>query len=670
VKMIKGLVAALLCWGACLGAQAQQAPLFEEIRTVSSVATPVQSAEFTVATAGPHDITLTDLGASLAPAAPVASIQLAVMRGATIAATLTAAGTTQVNLPAGTYIIRVAGQPGPNAGSGLFSVSVRAMGAAQPLFSFNDALSEIPPLVPSHVRLIQDGVTLPAGDYVAELVDLAFPQALTFSSVIVTSGASEVALLNLPASPGDHAAFTAGSSGGTFSIFALGDSPAATNAGLFMIRVRDTNTNTIKFARLLSVGRVTSLGSKSGMTVGSYTLVAADLAFPAALTQSGALVANASNVAQPVEAARLGAPGSLAFNVANAGTYEVFGLAVPGTTPGGGAQAVEIHQASSTVFSAVQTAGGDVASGTPVFAFPIDIVNAGSYTATVTDMQFPAVLAAVSLALSQGAVVVQRADVPGSINGSLVAGRSYVLVAAKPASGSGTLQQSGGLFGIQMAPTDPGTGSPLLQTTQGVGGVFSARRFVIPSTADYRFTLDDVGFPAPFTELAAAVTRGTERLGLIYGEGSFDVLQATPGDYVVNFIVRPDVTLKSGTYYLSAGIKPPLPTVTLSSSPVSPALGGTVMFTWSTQNAASCVASNAWTGSRPVSGTEQSPAINASSTFALTCTGTGGSATASLTVTPASAQDPNSSGGGGALGLLGLLGLGGMMLRKGRIGRA
>ncbi len=117
------------------------------------------------------------------------------------------------------------------------------------------------------------------------------------------------------------------------------------------------------------------------------------------------------------------------------------------------------------------------------------------------------------------------------------------------------------------------------------------------------------------------MTRGTERLGLIYGEGSFDVLQATPGDYVVNFIVRPDATLKAGTYYLSAGIKPPLPTVTLTASPVSPAAGATVSLTWSTQNATSCIASNAWSGTRQISGTEQSAAINAASTFTLTCTG-------------------------------------------------
>ncbi len=143
----------------------------------------------------------------------------------------------------------------------------------------------------------------------------------------------------------------------------------------------------------------------------------------------------------------------------------------------------------------------------------------------------------------------------------------------------------------------------------------------MPTTGDYRFTLDDIGFPALFSEMAAVVTRGSERLGLIYGEGSFDVLQAVPGNYVVSFIARPDATVKAGTYFLSAAIKPPVPAVSLSSSPVSPVQGGAVDIAWTTQDATSCVASNSWTGSRAISGTEHTAAINSASTFTLTCTG-------------------------------------------------
>ncbi len=226
--MIKRLVALVACL-ASLAVQAQ-APLFEEIRTVSSVATPVQSAEFTVVNAGMHDITLTDLGATLTPAAPVTAIQLAVMRGPVIAGTMTAVGTTQVNSPPEPTSSGSRDSPAPMPVGPVFGIGARR-GVRRSRYSASMMhFPRFPPLVPGHVRLIQDGVTLPAGSYVAELVDLAFPQALSFSSVIVTSGANAVALLDQPAMPGDNASFTIGSSG-PVSIFALGDSPAATNAG-------------------------------------------------------------------------------------------------------------------------------------------------------------------------------------------------------------------------------------------------------------------------------------------------------------------------------------------------------------------------------------------------------------------------------------------------------
>jgi hypothetical protein len=447
----KGLVA-ILSWICCITASAQQAPLFEEIRTVSSVAVPVQSDQFTIATGGQHVIALTDLGAQLTPAAPATSMQLAVMRGAEVVTTLTAPGTKQLDLPAGNYVIRVAGQPGPNAGSGLFGASVRAVGATQPVFSFNNALSENAPLVPANVRLYQGSATLPAGTYAVDLVDLAFPQALGSASVIITSGAVVAAIRNLPALPADVATFST-SVTGTFPIFALGDSPAATNAGLFMVRIRDTVANTVVFSQLLPVGRVASLGGTVNLAVGQHSLVAGDLAFPAALSQVGALVTRGLNVGQPVEVARVSVSGTPTnFNVAANGAHEVFGLAVPTANAGGGAMGVEVRAGSSVLHSVVRTVGGDTVSGTPVFAFPVDIGNADSYTTTITDMQFPATLSTVNAAMVRGTTVVARRDQAGSFSGTLGIGRAYILVAAKPATGTGSLQQAGGLVGIQLTP--------------------------------------------------------------------------------------------------------------------------------------------------------------------------------------------------------------------------
>ena len=64
--------------------------------------------------------------------------------------------------------------------------------------------------------------------------------------------------------------------------------------------------------------------------------------------------------------------------------------------------------------------------------------------------------------------------------------------------------------------------------------------------------------------------------------------------------------------------------------------GGVSSLTWTSENATSCVASGAWSGTKSVSGTQSTGAISTNSTYVLTCTGLGGKASQSTTVTVAS----------------------------------
>jgi lysophospholipase L1-like esterase len=77
----------------------------------------------------------------------------------------------------------------------------------------------------------------------------------------------------------------------------------------------------------------------------------------------------------------------------------------------------------------------------------------------------------------------------------------------------------------------------------------------------------------------------------------------------------------------------PMPTATLTANPTSVAPNGTTALSWTSTDATSCTASNGWTGSRPASGTETSAALTDKTTFALACTGPGGTANASVDVT-------------------------------------
>jgi hypothetical protein len=75
----------------------------------------------------------------------------------------------------------------------------------------------------------------------------------------------------------------------------------------------------------------------------------------------------------------------------------------------------------------------------------------------------------------------------------------------------------------------------------------------------------------------------------------------------------------------------PVPTVDLSASLNPVPLGQNSTLTWSSQNASSCNASGAWSGSQLTSGSQTiSQSAAGTYTYTLTCSGTGGSGSASL----------------------------------------
>ena len=94
-----------------------QTSLLDEVHTVATVNTgvPIEH-DFQVSAAGNYHVLLTDLGALFTPAAPLASVKLAITSGDMIVGTpLVGAGTLQFSAPAaGTYRLHVIGMPGSN----------------------------------------------------------------------------------------------------------------------------------------------------------------------------------------------------------------------------------------------------------------------------------------------------------------------------------------------------------------------------------------------------------------------------------------------------------------------------------------------------------------------------------------------------------------------------
>src|SRR5688572_22285884 len=81
------------------------------------------------------------------------------------------------------------------------------------------------------------------------------------------------------------------------------------------------------------------------------------------------------------------------------------------------------------------------------------------------------------------------------------------------------------------------------------------------------------------------------------------------------------------------GSNTPAPTVQLQAEPANIISGGTAALTWSSTDADSCAASGGWSGTRPVSGSEDVGPLTTSTTYSLQCNGQGGSDSASATVT-------------------------------------
>jgi hypothetical protein len=94
----------------------------------------------------------------------------------------------------------------------------------------------------------------------------------------------------------------------------------------------------------------------------------------------------------------------------------------------------------------------------------------------------------------------------------------------------------------------------------------------------------------------------------------------------------------SGTAAVVVSTPPPSPSTSLTLAPASITTAQTSVLSWSSANASGCTASGAWSGAKATSGAVTvAPSTAGSYTYSLTCSGDGGSASASaaLSVTPA-----------------------------------
>ena len=605
-----------------------------EVHTLaaSTIAVPVEHS-FAISNTGTYHVKLTDLGAALQPPstpAPLASVAMQITSGASVVGPsggLSGAGTLDFNAAAaGTYTLHVVGTPGSQPGSGPIAIQVTDNTGAV-IETYSDTLTLPSGNLPNgEVGLDEGGITVPAtGTYQLSLNDLKLPQALTTVTVALFQEGGAL-LAALPDSSNAYTTSVSLQAGVNYHVIAIGVPNSTNSSGLFSVTLGTASAAPV-YARTLPLGSTAHVGSPA-LTAGSDSFVVADLSFPAALTQiNAALMLNGQPVVQ------LSAAGSQSFT-ATAATYQIY--AYGAAAANGGSYVAQVTAGGTNVFSSAQ-AVTSVGSTLGAFTYNATIPTAGPYLASVTDFQFPAVFSSLGMEVVQGsAALATPMTSAGSQTVNAAAGPISVLVFAQPHTGAG-------LFGVQLGAS--GSPNPLIDSTQAVGATFTEWDLTISTAGNIQVSVDDLAWPAAFTNLDVVVTQGNNQVGSVFGKGKF-VFPATPGKYFVNIVAQPDATANAGTYVLTANTAPPSPVVTLSANPTHVSAGGVSTLTWSTQNATSCTASGGWTGSQAVGNQNQAStgAINATATFTLTCTGDGGSTTASATVT---VDPPSSSGGHG-----------------------
>jgi hypothetical protein len=620
--------------------------------------------EFTVTAAGQVRVTLADLAAPQA----FTQLRLLVSRGATNVATLTSAGTQQFAATPGTYKVQVTGVPAQQTSTagpaGTFDVEVRELTGNTVLKHFADGIAALPAPPTAQSGFDTTFEIAQAGTYQVKLNDRSFPAALSAVDLLLVraDGGDAPVTLSGPctAQAGCTVSFTAAA--GSYDLIVVATASGSDQAGLYSIAISGGPLAAVAYASTQPVGRLPLPTSIELPASGAYTLAATDHAIPAALSTLRLRLIKGADLLATLDVAGA-TPASSAFTVPAAGAAQlfVFSRAPTGAGGGTGVFSIGVSQGTQAVYRDLRTlpAGYDSTVGAGGYRFAFTAPSAANYLFRLRDLAFPFAFSQLRAVIVQNGVVVQNVTTVNSeTTVPLVNGPAFLAVLGIPATAT-----ANSLMGLSLVPQAGGTA--LLDQAQGVGPLFATRVVNIPAAGSYDLSINDLQFPAAFTELAVAVTRGPELIGQVFGSDRIR-FTAQAGAHSINLLARPDATAQYATWGFQLADSPPAPVVSLAANPAAVSRDATTSLTWSATGATGCTASGGWNGARALTGTETTVAINVDTVFTLACTGDGGSTSRSVTVTVAA----SSGGGGGALGLGALLALALLTVRQLRMRRA
>jgi len=590
---------------------------------------------FDVIAAGDYTLTLTDVGKQATGANAFTSLSVVIYQGSQFVKQLkvplaSASNSVTVTLGVGQYRAQVLGT---TFGASLYSLTINnstvtplSMAGAITAASSTNSTDDFSKLDVS--------LNLVSGhSYSITLQDIAFPAALdSLQSTVISDGTNLQCPLTATST---DCTFVAGS---TNKLVALASKSPVAVAGMYRIKIIDVTSNIVTLASVYPVGAMPAPVAIPLPKTTSYQLLTTDIGTPDPLNSLQVLLLQDSNVLANQNAT--GMPAASVFN-ASAGSANLY--VIGSATSNGGIYATQILQNGVSVYSKATVITPSAAPTQTGYYFNATLPAAGNYVLSLSDLNFPQSFSKLTANVTQAGASVGSMTAAGTLSiNNAAAGAVQVFVIATPnASGQG-------LFGLTLNAT--GSTNKLISLTQGVGGSFVTIPVTVATAGSYKLSVTDMQAPQQLGQLLVAVTRDTQFVGEVIGSATVNV-DATPGDYVFNVIANPAAGANAsfGIYGIAFGNAP---SINFTASATSVTSSSNVTLNWSSTDAASCSATDAWSGIKSASGSESFGPVLTDSKLTLTCAGITGSVSKSVTVqvkAAGSEAPPAKSGGGGAL---------------------
>ncbi len=206
---------------------------------------------------------------------------------------------------------------------------------------------------------------------------------------------------------------------------------------------------------------------------------------------------------------------------------------------------------------------------------------------------------------------------------------NFALKAGAQANGAGATPVAS--IGSSRTITNPTGGGIVTPTPTPVAPTLTLTSSVASVTAGDSATLtwsstNATACTASGSWTGSKAVNGTQSTGVLSNVGT--------QTYTLSCTGTGGTVTKSVSVVVTSAPTPTTPTLTLTSSAASITTGSNATLTWNSTNATACTATGAWSGAKTVNGTQSTGVLSTvgTQTYTLTCTGTGGSVTNSVSV--------------------------------------